>query len=136
MEQNAQQTQKLMIGVGRRKTSTAIVKLKEGKGSISINKKEIEQFFPVTYQREEVTQSLSLTGLQDKFDIAIKVEGGGITGQADAIKLGIARALIKYDQSLVGKLREHGLLTRNSRMKERKKYGQKGARKRFQWTKR
>jgi small subunit ribosomal protein S9 len=135
MEQNAQQVQQL-IGIGRRKTSTAIVKLKEGKGKISINKKELEQFFPVSYQQEAAIQSLTLTGLKEKFDVEIKVQGGGITGQADAVKLGIARALAKYDQSLVGKLREYGLLTRNSRMKERKKYGQKGARKRFQWTKR
>lgn len=135
MEQNAQQVQQL-IGIGRRKTSTAIVKLKEGKGKISINKKELEQFFPVSYQQEAAIQSLTLTGLKEKFDVEIKVQGGGITGQADAVKLGIARALAKYDQSLIGKLREYGLLTRNSRMKERKKYGQKGARKRFQWTKR
>jgi len=134
MEQNAQQVQQL-IGIGRRKTSTAIVKLKEGKGKISINKKELEQFFPVSYQQEAAIQSLTLTGLKEKFDVEIKVQGGGITGQADAVKLGIARALAKYDQSLIGKLREYGLLTRNSRMKERKKYGQKGARKRFQWTK-
>ncbi len=135
MEQNTQQVQQL-IGIGRRKTSTAIVKLREGKGNISINKKELEQFFPLSYQQEAAIQSLTLTGLKDKFDVEIKVEGGGITGQADAVKLGIARALAKYDQTLVGKLREYGLLTRNSRMKERKKYGQKGARKRFQWTKR
>ncbi len=135
MEQNTQQVQQL-IGIGRRKTSTAIVKLKEGKGKISINKKELDQFFPVSYQQEAAIQSLTLTGLKEKFDVEIKVQGGGITGQADAVKLGIARALAKYDQSLVGKLREYGLLTRNSRMKERKKYGQKGARKRFQWTKR
>ncbi len=135
MEQNTQQVQQL-IGIGRRKTSTAIVKLKEGKGKISINKKELDQFFPVSYQQEAAIQSLTLTGLKEKFDVEIKVQGGGITGQADAVKLGIARALAKYDQSLIGKLREYGLLTRNSRMKERKKYGQKGARKRFQWTKR
>jgi len=136
MEQNAQEQNQLLIGIGRRKTSTAIVKMKEGKGSISINKKDLKLFFPVSYQQEAAIESLTVTGLADKFDIDIKVEGGGITGQADAVKLGIARALAKYDQSLVGKLREHGLLTRNSKMKERKKYGQKGARKRFQWTKR
>jgi len=136
MEQNAQEQKQLLIGIGRRKTSTAIVKMKEGKGSISINKKDLKLFFPVSYQQEAAIESLTVTGLADKFDIDIKVEGGGITGQADAVKLGIARALAKYDQSLVGKLREHGLLTRNSKMKERKKYGQKGARKRFQWTKR
>ncbi len=135
MEQNTQQVQQI-IGIGRRKTSTAIVKLKEGKGSISINSKSLEQFFPIYYQQESAIQSLILTGLKDKFDLEIKVEGGGLTGQIDAVKLGIARALARYDQSLVGKLREQGLLTRDSRMKERKKYGQKGARKKFQWTKR
>ncbi len=135
MEQNTQQVQQI-IGIGRRKTSTAIVKLKEGKGSISINSKSLEQFFPISYQQESAIQSLILTGLKDKFDLEIKVEGGGLTGQVDAVKLGIARALARYDQSLVGKLREQGLLTRDSRMKERKKYGQKGARKKFQWTKR
>jgi len=135
MEQNTQQVQQI-IGIGRRKTSTAIVKLKEGKGSISINSKSLEQFFPISYQQESAIQSLILTGLKDKFDLEIKVEGGGLTGQIDAVKLGIARALARYDQSLVGKLREQGLLTRDSRMKERKKYGQKGARKKFQWTKR
>ena len=135
MEQNTQQVQQI-IGIGRRKTSTAIVKLKEGKGSISINSKSLEQFFPISYQQESAIQSLILTGLKDKFDLEIKVEGGGLTGQIDAVKLGIARALARYDQSVVGKLREQGLLTRDSRMKERKKYGQKGARKKFQWTKR
>lgn len=126
----------LIIGVGRRKTSRAIVKLKEGKGSIKINKKDISNYFPLFYQQEEAIKPLSITDTKEKFDINIKVEGGGITGQIDAVKLGIARALSKYDNSLSSKLREFGLLTRDPRMKERKKYGQKKARKKFQWTKR
>lgn len=126
----------LLIGVGRRKKSTAIVKLKEGKGEIIVNKRSLEKYFPLFYQQQEVTKPLVVTDLKDKFDIEVKVEGGGITGQVDAIKLGISRALVKYDSSLTPKLKEYGLLTRDPRMKERKKYGQKGARKKFQWTKR
>lgn len=126
----------ILIGVGRRKQATAIVKLKDGKGEVLINKKPIEKYFPLFYQKEEAIKPLIVTDLKDKFDIEVKLEGGGITGQVDAVKLGIARALVKYDSSLTPKLKEYGLLTRDPRMKERKKYGQKGARKKFQWTKR
>ena len=125
-----------IIGVGRRKTATAIVKLREGQGNIKINKRELEKYFPLFYHQEEAIKPLLVTDLKDKFDLEIKVEGGGITGQVDAVKLGIARALSRYDSSLTSKLREFGLLTRDPRMKERKKYGQKGARRKFQWTKR
>ncbi len=128
--------QNLIIGVGRRKTSTAIVKIKEGTGKIIVNKKDLNEFIPVFYKREEAIKPLIVTNLRDKFDIEIKTEGGGITGQTDAIKLAIARALTKYDSSLSTILKQYGLLTRDPRMKERKKYGQKGARKKFQWTKR
>ncbi|MCM8771714.1 MAG: 30S ribosomal protein S9 [Candidatus Omnitrophica bacterium] len=127
---------KLIIGIGRRKKATAVVKMKEGKGEIIINKRTLEQYFPLFYQREEAIKPLIVTDLKDKFDFEIKTEGGGISGQVDAVKLGIARALVKYDPSLTPKLKEYGLLTRDPRMKERKKYGQKGARKKFQWTKR
>jgi len=126
----------LIIAVGRRKTARAIAKLKEGKGEIKINKRDISSYFPLFYQQEEVLKPLEITGTKDKFDITIKAEGGGITGQIDAVKLAIARALTKYDPSLSSKLREFGLLTRDPRMPERKKYGQKKARKKFQWTKR
>ncbi|HOK56325.1 MAG TPA: 30S ribosomal protein S9 [bacterium] len=126
----------LLIGVGRRKKSVAVVKMKEGEGKIIINKKTLEQYFPLFYQQEDAIKPLIVTNLKGKFDFEIKVEGGGITGQVDAIKLGIARALVKSDPSLTPKLKEYGLLTRDPRMKERKKYGQKGARKKFQWTKR
>jgi small subunit ribosomal protein S9 len=125
-----------LIGVGRRKKSVAIVKMKEGEGKITVNRKTLEQYFPIFYHQEDAIKPLIVTDLKNKFDIEVKTEGGGITGQVDAIKLGIARALVKYDSSLLPKLKEYGLLTRDPRMKERKKYGQKGARKKFQWTKR
>ncbi|HOL22180.1 MAG TPA: 30S ribosomal protein S9 [bacterium] len=126
----------MIIGIGRRKTSTAVVKLKEGKGQIFINDKEIKEYFPLPYQVDEVIKPLAVTETAGQFDIYAKVSGGGISGHMDAVKLGIARAIAKYNPSLVSKLREYGLLTRDPRMKERKKYGQKGARKKFQWTKR
>ncbi|MGI6595754.1 MAG: 30S ribosomal protein S9 [Elusimicrobia bacterium] len=126
----------MIIGIGRRKTSIAIVKLKEGKGQVFINNQEIKDYFPLSYQAEEVIKPLSVTDTAGQFDVYAKVTGGGRTGHMDALKLGIARAVAKYNPSLVSKLREYGLLTRDPRMKERKKYGQKGARKKFQWTKR
>ena len=128
--------EKFITGIGRRKKSTAIVKLKEGKGEILINKRPLNLYFPLFYQQDEAIKPLIVCDLRDKFDIEVKTEGGGITGQIDAVKLGIARAFVKYDSSLLPKLKEYGLLTRDPRMKERKKYGQKGARKKFQWTKR
>jgi len=128
---------KVIIGIGRRKTSTAVVKIAaEGTGKILVNGKELKEYFPVFYQEEEVIKPFKVSNLENKFNTNIKVTGGGPTGQIDAVKLGIARALVKYDSSLITQLREHGLLTRDPRMKERKKYGQKGARKKFQWTKR
>jgi small subunit ribosomal protein S9 len=136
MATKAETKNEWIIGVGRRKESMAIVKIKEGKGSLQINKRDIKNYFPLFYQREEAVKPLVIAELTDKFDIDIKVEGGGSHGQVDAVKLGIARALLKYDENLSGKLRELELLTRDPRMKERKKYGQKGSRKKFQWTKR
>jgi len=129
-------TSELLYGIGRRKTATAVVKIKQGSGRIEVNRRTLEEYFPLATQRQEAVRPLAAADLAGKFDIEIKTQGGGITGQVDAIKLGIARALVKYDPALVGRLREFGLLTRDPRMKERKKYGQKGARKRFQWTKR
>ncbi|HOL50102.1 MAG TPA: 30S ribosomal protein S9 [bacterium] len=126
----------LLIAVGRRKTARAVVKMSEGNGKIVINGKAIEQYFPLVTQQAEVVKPLKVTDLDGRFNIEVKSLGGGISGQVDAIKLGIARALVKYSPDLTSKLREFGLLTRDPRMKERKKYGQKGARKRFQWTKR
>jgi len=126
----------LLYGIGRRKTATAVVKIRPGTGRISVNRRTIEEYFPLATQRQEAVRPLTAADLTGRFDIEVKTRGGGITGQVDAIKLGIARALVKYDPALIGRLREFGLLTRDPRMKERKKYGQKGARKRFQWTKR
>ncbi len=127
---------KVLSGTGRRKSSSAVVRIKEGKGKITINNRDFSEYVPMSYQREEVEKPLKVTDMQGRFDITVKVGGGGVTGQIDAIQLGIARSLVKLDPSLTGKLREFGLLTRDPRMKERKKYGQKGARKKFQWTKR
>jgi len=131
----AEQTD-MIIGIGRRKTSTAVVKIKKGKGNIFINNKDIKEYFPLPFQVDEVIKPLTVTETAGEFDVYAKVSGGGISGNVDALKLGIARALAKYNPSLVSRLREFGLLTRDPRMKERKKYGQKGARKKFQWTKR
>ncbi|MBN1445101.1 MAG: 30S ribosomal protein S9 [Candidatus Omnitrophica bacterium] len=132
----AEQTGNTILGIGRRKTSSAVVRLKEGKGKIIVNEKDLKEYFPISEQNQEAVKPLTVSELAGKFDADIKVSGGGMIGQVDAIKLGIARALVKHDPSLISQLREHGLLTRDPRMKERKKYGQKGARKKFQWTKR
>ncbi|MCP5006103.1 MAG: 30S ribosomal protein S9 [Planctomycetes bacterium] len=123
-------------GTGRRKTSVARVRIKEGTGTIVINKKDIDDFLPRERDRFIVRLPLKTTKCLDKFDVFVNVNGGGITGQAGAASLGIARALLKSDQTLADRLRSESLLTRDSRMVERKKYGQKGARKSFQWTKR
>ncbi len=123
-------------GTGRRKTSIARVRIKKGIGKIVINNKDLENYFPIDRDRGVVRSPLKATKTQGAFDVLVNVIGGGITGQAGAISLGIARALAKSDAAFVDTLREEGFLTRDSRMKERKKYGQKGARKSFQWTKR
>ena len=121
---------------GRRKTSAARVFLRPGSGSISVNSREFENFFPTEALRTQVKQPLLLTETADKFDIYATVAGGGVAGQAGAVRLGIARALVEYNGELRPKLKELGLLTRDPRERERKKYGQKGARKRFQYSKR
>ncbi|MDR4503358.1 MAG: 30S ribosomal protein S9 [Candidatus Scalindua sp.] len=123
-------------GTGRRKTSVARVRIREGTGAILINKKGIGDFFPRERDRFVVCLPLKTTKCLEKYDVFVNVRGGGITGQAGAASLGIARALLKSDQTLAESLRGESLLTRDSRMVERKKYGQKGARKSFQWTKR
>lgn len=121
---------------GRRKTSVAQVRLMPGKGKITINKREFENYFPVDTNRIAVMKPLEVTENIGKFDISVTVRGGGSTGQTGAVQLGIARALVEYDEELRHALREHHLLTRDPRMVERKKYGQKKARKRFQFSKR
>ncbi|HHT9106030.1 MAG TPA: 30S ribosomal protein S9 [Candidatus Wujingus californicus] len=123
-------------GTGRRKTSIARVRLKKGNGKIFVNENELDRYFTVDRDRTQVRAPLKATKTIGDYDVLVNVKGGGITGQAGAISLGIARALCKADISLVDSLRQEGLLTRDSRMKERKKYGKKGARKSFQWTKR
>jgi small subunit ribosomal protein S9 len=123
-------------GTGRRKTSAARVFLRPGKGAITVNHREFNVFFPTESLRVQVRQPLLLTETADKFDILATVAGGGVAGQAGAIRLGIARALIEYNGELRGRLKKEGLLTRDARAKERKKYGMAGARKRFQFSKR
>jgi small subunit ribosomal protein S9 len=124
------------ITVGRRKTSVARVKLAEGSGKVLINNKELERYFPVAVLREEVLKPFEVTSTLGRYDAKVRVQGGGSTGQAGAIKLGIARSLVAIDEDTRQNLRNAGLLTRDPRMVERKKYGQKKARKRFQFSKR
>ena len=123
-------------GTGRRKTSTARVFLRPGKGDITVNHREFANFFPTDALRTQVRRPLLLTETGDKFDILATVDGGGVNGQAGAIRLGIARALCEYNLELRKQLKKEGLLTSDSRVKERKKYGMAGARKRFQFSKR
>jgi small subunit ribosomal protein S9 len=121
---------------GRRKESTARVFLRPGTGSIKINHRDFGDYFPTEALRVQVKQPLALTETADKFDVLITVAGGGINGQAGAIRLGIARALCDFNAELRPRLKKDGLLTRDARAKERKKYGLAGARKRFQFSKR
>jgi len=122
---------------GRRKEASASVRLiPEGKGTITINKVDFEQYIPRLVLRHVVTRPLELVDLRETFDVYCNCKGGGLSGQAGAIQLGIARALVKYDSELYGTLRKDGLLTRDAREIERKKYGLAGARKRFQFSKR
>ncbi|MBA3805418.1 MAG: 30S ribosomal protein S9 [Acidobacteria bacterium] len=123
-------------GTGRRKTSTARVYLRPGAGEVKINRKSFEQYFPNETLRMIIRQPLQLTETTTKFDILVNVVGGGPAGQAGAIRHGITRALMEYNTDLRPALKHAGLVTRDPRIKERKKYGQKGARKRFQFSKR
>ena len=123
-------------GTGRRKTSTARVYLRPGAGEVKINRKSFEQYFPNETLRMIIRQPLTLTDTVNKFDILINVDGGGPAGQAGAIRHGITRALMEFNSDLRTALKQAGLVTRDPRVKERKKYGQKGARKRFQFSKR
>ncbi|HMN34355.1 MAG: 30S ribosomal protein S9 [Chiayiivirga sp.] len=123
-------------GTGRRKSSTARVFLRPGSGVITINHRSIEQFFGRETARMIVRQPLELTRMNDKFDVLVTVEGGGITGQAGAIRLGLARALVEYDENLKGDLRRAGFMTRDAREVERKKVGLHKARRATQFSKR
>jgi len=124
------------MGTGRRKKSVARVRLVPGNGNVIINKRDIENFFGLETLRMIVNQPLVLTGTKDKFDVLVNVHGGGFTGQAGAIRHGISRALVKADEALKPELKKAGFLTRDPRMKERKKYGLKKARKASQFSKR
>jgi small subunit ribosomal protein S9 len=123
-------------GTGRRKTSTARVFLRPGSGKITVNYKPLDQAFTTEAVRMIIRQPLTITEMSEKFDILATAEGGGIAGQAGALRLGIARALCEYNLDLRPALKKAGLLTRDQRVKERKKYGLAGARKRFQFSKR
>jgi small subunit ribosomal protein S9 len=123
-------------GTGRRKTSTARVFLRPGKGAIIVNRREFNEFFPTEALRTQIKQPLLLTETAEKFDILATVDGGGVSGQAGAVRLGIARALVEYNGELRKRLKKGAFLTRDARIKERKKYGLAGARKRFQFSKR
>jgi small subunit ribosomal protein S9 len=123
-------------GTGRRKTSTARVYLRPGSGDVQVNRKAFDRYFPNETLRMIIRQPLQLTETAGKFDVLINVTGGGPTGQAGAIRHGITRALLDFNADLRPTLKQAGLVTRDPRIKERKKYGQKGARKRFQFSKR
>jgi small subunit ribosomal protein S9 len=124
------------LGTGRRKTSVARVFLRPGKGDIHVNGRSVEQYFLTETARAAVRQPLLATETADKFDVLVLAHGGGPMGQAGATRLGIARALVDFNAELRPKLKQMGFLTRDARQHERKKYGQKGARKRFQFSKR
>ncbi len=124
------------LGTGRRKSAVARVFLRPGKGQVTVNGRPFEEYFVSEHTRLWVRQPLLATETADKFDVLILASGGGLSGQAGAARLGIARALVEFNSELRPKLKQLGYLTRDPRVHERKKYGQKGARKRFQYSKR
>ena len=124
------------LGTGRRKTSVARVRIATGSGKITVNGRAFDNYFPLETLRSTVSGPLTITGTTDKLDVKVNVTGGGPNGQAGAVRHGIARALLEFDVNLRPALKAEGFLTRDSRAKERKKYGQPGARKRFQFSKR
>src|SRR6186713_1403026 len=124
------------LGTGRRKTAIARVRLASGSGKITVNGRAFETYFPLETLRSTVSQPLTVTGTAEKLDARVNVTGGGPNGQAGAVRHGIARALLQFDANLRPALKGEGLLTRDPRMRERKKYGQPGARKRYQFSKR
>ena len=121
---------------GRRKSSVARVSISQGNGQIVVNKKPVDNYFPRETLRMMIRQPIELVGMSGKYDINVKVSGGGLSGQAGAVRHGISRAIVNMDNDLRSRLKKEGFLTRDPREKERKKYGQKGARKRFQFSKR
>ena len=129
-------TKSYIMTVGRRKESVARVYLSEGSGKIKVNKRTLEDYFPRESHRLIINQPMKAVELENKFDIKATIRGGGTTGQADALKHGIARAIVKLDETKRPTVKKAGFLTRDPRAKERKKYGRKRARKRFQYSKR
>ncbi|PYI89477.1 MAG: 30S ribosomal protein S9 [Verrucomicrobia bacterium] len=126
----------MIYGTGRRKTAVARVRLASGTGKITVNGRPFENYFPVETLRSVAAQALTVTGTGGKLDVRVNVSGGGPNGQAGAVRHGISRALLQFDASLRPTLKAEGFLTRDPRMRERKKYGQPGARKRYQFSKR
>lgn len=124
------------LGTGRRKTSVARVRVRPGSGKITINGRAFEEFFPAVQHQKAVRETLEHVGQQNSVDVIVRVQGGGVTGQAGAVRMAIARALCSLNQELFQPLRDDGFLTRDSRMKERKKYGLHGARRGTQFSKR
>jgi small subunit ribosomal protein S9 len=129
-------TDKRIYATGKRKTAVARVWMKEGSGAFTVNNRNFDDYFTRDVLKKIIQQPLEITNQVGKFDFYVNVDGGGIAGQADAVKHGISRALCEFDVELRPALKKAGFLTRDSRMKERKKYGQPGARKRFQFSKR
>jgi small subunit ribosomal protein S9 len=129
-------TEKRYYATGKRKNAVARVYMKEGSGSIVVNKRNFDDYFTRDSLKMLIKQPFDITGTRDKFDLYIRVCGGGISGQAGAVKHGISKALLEYDMELRSALKRAGFITRDPRIKERKKYGQPGARKRFQFSKR
>ncbi|OPL16562.1 MAG: 30S ribosomal protein S9 [delta proteobacterium MLS_D] len=129
-------TIKRYYATGRRKTAVARVWMQEGTGEFIVNKRKFDDYFRLGTVKQQVNRPLDVTDKRGKLDFLVNVRGGGVSGQAGAIKHGISRALVEYDESLKQTLRKSGFLTRDARIKERKKYGQPGARKRFQYSKR
>ena len=125
-----------LLGTGRRKSATARVRIKPGSGKITVNHRNVETYFPIDEHRMIINEPFQTTENSEKFDVRVNVQGGGTAGQAAAIRLGIARALLLHDAELRPALKAEGLLTRDSRVRERKKPGQPGARKNFQFSKR
>ena len=129
-------TQTWFMGTGRRKESIARVFLRAGSGKFTVNDRSVEQYFPNHAWKHEATEPLKFTSLAEQVDVVVTANGGGVGGQAGAVRMGLSRAIARFNPELRPSLRTNGFLTRDSRMKERKKYGQKGARKRFQFSKR
>ena len=124
------------IGTGRRKTAVASVRLRKGSGKVDVNGRKLEEYFPLDEQRKDILSPFELLELSGNYDAIVRIKGGGISAQSTAVRLGIARALVKEDEDRRGRLKAEGFLTRDPRKKERKKYGQPGARKQFQFSKR